>query len=110
MAALRSLAIRRLALARPVPRPAAAASPVARQVRWSKSKPGDGDFGSPGGQEPVPSSSGPSQSWPTLAAIAAVGLAVGGYLVHLTGKSKGQGRVMEKGEFDKLAEKVTPRK
>ncbi|KAK6222077.1 hypothetical protein QIS74_04332 [Colletotrichum tabaci] len=111
MAALRSLAIRRLALARPVPR--AAASPVARQVRWSTSKPGgdgDGDLGGPGGQEPVPSSSGPSQSWPTLAAIAAAGLAVGGYLVHLTGKSKGQGKVMEKGEFDKLAEKVTPRK
>lgn len=47
---------------------------------------------------------------PTLVAIAAVGLGVGSYLVHMTGKSKGQGTVMEKGEFDKLAEKVASRK
>ncbi|GKT50805.1 uncharacterized protein ColSpa_10986 [Colletotrichum spaethianum] len=107
MASPRSLAIRRVALARPLPR---ATAPLAvQQVRWITQKPGDGDLGGPGGQEPVPSSSGPSQSWPTLAAIGAVGLAVGGYLVHLTGKSKGQGTTMEKGEFDKLAARVTPR-
>ncbi|KAK1997188.1 hypothetical protein LX36DRAFT_657842 [Colletotrichum falcatum] len=108
MASLRSLAVRRLALARPLPR--AAASPAARQVRWVTQKPEDGDLGGPGGQEAVPPNSGISQSWPTLAAIAAVGLGVGGYLVHLTGKSKGQGRTVEKGELDRLAAGAAQRK
>ncbi|KAK1982481.1 hypothetical protein LZ30DRAFT_781283 [Colletotrichum cereale] len=108
MASPRSLIVRRLALARPFPR--AAEPRVARQVRWASEKHGDGDLGGPKGQEPIPSSSGASQSWPTLAAIGAVGLGVGGYLVHLTGKSKGQGMVMEKGDFDKLTERATSRK
>ncbi|KAK1585794.1 uncharacterized protein LY79DRAFT_704554 [Colletotrichum navitas] len=108
MASPRFLAVRRLDLVRPLPR--AAASPAARQVRWVTQKPDDGDLGGPGGQEAVPPNSGVSQSWPTLAAIGAVGLGVGGYLVHLTGKSKGQGKYIEKGDFDKLAESVAPRK
>ncbi|WYZ43373.1 hypothetical protein EsH8_VI_001072 [Colletotrichum jinshuiense] len=107
MASPRTLAFRRIAAARPAPR--APAPVAARQVRWSSDKP-DGDLGGPGGQEPVPPTSGASQSWPTLAAIGAAGLLVGGYLVHLTGKSKGQGKVLDKGAFDELAEKVTSRK
>ncbi|KAK1969980.1 hypothetical protein LY78DRAFT_678095 [Colletotrichum sublineola] len=108
MASPQSLAIRRLALVRPLSR--AVSSPAARQVRWVTQKPEDGDIGGPGGQEAVPPNSGILQSWPTLAAIGAVGLGVGGYLVHLAGKSKGQGSYVEKGDFDKLAEGATPRK
>ncbi|KAK2027761.1 hypothetical protein LX32DRAFT_429400 [Colletotrichum zoysiae] len=108
MASPRSLAVRRLALARLLPR--TAASPAARQVRWVTQKPEDGDLGGPGGQEAVPPNSGISQSWPTLAAIAAAGLGVGGYLIHLTGKSKGQGEFRVKGDLDKLAESATARK
>ncbi|KAK2779379.1 hypothetical protein CKAH01_11302 [Colletotrichum kahawae] len=106
MSFTRALAIRRTAITRSIPRtpvPIAAA----RQVRWDSSKPDDGDLGGPGGQEPVPSTSGASQSWPTLAAIAAVGVGVGAYLVHLKGKPKG---TTTPGEFDKLAGKVTPGK
>ncbi|OHE92086.1 hypothetical protein CORC01_12601 [Colletotrichum orchidophilum] len=111
MASARSLPfLRRLAIARPVPGTTAAPFAAARQVRWSTHNPKEGDLGGPGGQEPVPPTSGATQSWPTLVAIAAVGLGVGGYLVHKTGKSKGQGIVVEKGEFDKLAEKVASRK
>ncbi|KAJ0310402.1 hypothetical protein COL5a_008469 [Colletotrichum fioriniae] len=113
----RSLPLRRLAAARLVPGlgattaiPLAAARRAEGQVRWSTHNPKEGDLGGPGGQEPVPSTSSAAQSWPTLVAIAAVGLGVGSYLVHMTGKSKGQGTVMEKGEFDKLAEKVASRK
>ncbi|KAK1623370.1 hypothetical protein BDP81DRAFT_399390 [Colletotrichum phormii] len=110
----RSLPLRRLATSRPVSGLGATTAPFAAarrvQVRWSTHNPKEGDLGGPGGQEPVPSTSGASQSWPTLVAIAAVGLGVGGYLVHMTGKSKGQGAVMEKGEFDKLAERVASRK
>ncbi|KAF6810294.1 hypothetical protein CPLU01_15337 [Colletotrichum plurivorum] len=98
------LAIRRIAATRAVvPRVVAAG----RQVRSVTNKPDDGDLGGPGGQEPVPSNSGFSQSWPTLAAIGGVGLLVGGYLVHLTGRPRGQ---VKPGEFDQLAEKVVPRK
>ncbi|KAK1470792.1 hypothetical protein CCUS01_00907 [Colletotrichum cuscutae] len=113
----RSLPLRRLAAARPVPGLGATTIPtftaarrVGAQVRWSTHNPKEGDLGGPGGQEPVPSTSSAAQSWPTLVAIAAVGLGVGSYLVHMTGKSKGQGTVMEKGEFDKLAERVASRK
>ncbi|KXH25659.1 hypothetical protein CNYM01_07204 [Colletotrichum nymphaeae SA-01] len=112
----RPLPLRRLAAARPVSglgattAPFAAARRVEGQIRWSTHNPKEGDLGGPGGQEPVPSTSSAAQSWPTLVAIAAVGLGVGSYLVHMTGKSKGQGTVMEKGEFDKLTERVASRK
>ncbi|TEA07462.1 hypothetical protein C8034_v000972 [Colletotrichum sidae] len=104
----RAIACRRLA-ARPLPR---ATIPFATQQRRNiTNKPDDGDLGGPGGQEPVPSSSGASQSWPTLAAIAGAGVLVGSYLVHLTGKPNGSAPPPVKGgEFDKLADKVSSRK
>ncbi|KAF6835519.1 hypothetical protein CMUS01_05743 [Colletotrichum musicola] len=101
------LAVRHIAATRVlVPRPTTSLA-AGRQVRSVANKPDDGDLGGPGGQEPVPSNSGFSQSWPTLAAIGGVGLLVGGYLVHLTGRPRGQAKP---GEFDQLAEKVVPRK
>ncbi|KAL0934543.1 uncharacterized protein CTRU02_211342 [Colletotrichum truncatum] len=112
MSYARALAVRRFAAARPLPL-ASTHVAVTRQVRWTTSRPDndDGDLGGPGGQEPVPSNSGMSQSWPTLAAIGGVGLLVGGYLVHLTGKPKGQTTtVVHGGELDRLAENATPRK
>ncbi|KAF9878229.1 hypothetical protein CkaCkLH20_04267 [Colletotrichum karsti] len=108
MSSTRALALRRIAASpRPLPR---SSLPVAslRQARWESSKSKDGDLGGPGGQEPIPSKSGPSQSWPTLAAIAAVGFGVGSYLVHLTGKPKGS--TTPEGHFDELAKKVVPGK
>ncbi|CAI0651627.1 unnamed protein product [Colletotrichum noveboracense] len=108
MSFTRALAIRRAAVPRSMPR---ALMPIAaaRQVRWDSAKSNDGDLGGPGGQEPVPPQSGASQSWPTLAAIAAVGVGVGAYLVHLKGKPKGT-KPPGAGDFDKLAQKVTPGK
>lgn len=57
----------RLAIRRVVASPTVAfrATPLAaqRQIRWATNKPDDGDLGGPGGQEPIPSNSGVSQSW-----------------------------------------------